>query len=113
MSVYCSKPSNPQPLLFVECKYGRLGVEFQATDRDQNSRAEIVRQVRSGEIDVLRVLEVDEADGTCRDVTADILAEAAVPREPRTLDQSAEALREMLDDHERGLMRDSIYGWPT
>jgi hypothetical protein len=113
MVARCSPPRRPAPLYFAECNYHKLGVEFQATDRDNNSRVEIVRQIRSGAIDPVTILEIDEIAGTCRDVTEELLAEAAEAREPRSLEDSAEVLRGMLIDHERDLMRDGLYGWPA
>ena len=101
MPAHCSVASNPHLLYLAECSYGRLGIEFQATDRDTNSRAEIVRQIRSGAIDPVKVLEIDEIAGTCIDVTDELVAEAEQEREPRTLDELADRLRGMLIDHDR------------
>ena len=101
----------PLPLYFAECRYGRLGNEFQATDRDKNSRAEIVREIRSGGINPIKILEIDEDAGTCRDVTEELLAEAEAKREPASLDELQERLRGMLIDHERDLKRDGVFGW--
>lgn len=110
MNAYCAPPSRPGPLYFAETSYGKLGIEFQALDRDINSRAEIVRQIRGG-ADVIKVLEVDEQDGTCRDVTDDILAEAAEAREVPSHDELQEKLRGMLIDHERDLRKVNVFGW--
>ena len=105
----------PHPLYFAECRYGRLGVEFQATDRDKNSRQEIVRQIRNGSIDPVKILEIDEDSNSCRDVTDELIAEAAEPRDPPTHDELAERLRGMLIDHERDHRRDlrkhGVFGW--
>ncbi len=117
MPVRCSTlPAVRPPLLFVECAYGRLGVEFQATDRDTNSRAEIVRQIRSGGIDPRKILEVTEPCddfpfGRVIDVTAELCAEAEQHREPPTHSELQERLRGMLIDHERDLKRDGVFGW--
>lgn len=109
--VRCAPPSRPQPLYFSENSYGKLGREFQATDRDNNSRVEIVRQIRAGAIDPVKILEIDEVAGTCRDVTDELLAEAAEAREPRSLEDSAEVLRGMLIDRDRDLRKTGLYGW--
>lgn len=101
MTCYCKPEPKPGPLYMVEVSYGKLGVEFQATDRDTNSRVEIVRQIRSGAIDPVKILLVDELAGTVTDVTDEILTEANEEREPRSLEDSAELLRGMLIDHER------------
>jgi hypothetical protein len=111
MTCHCSPPSRPAPLYLAECNYGKLGREFQATDRDNNSRAEIVRQIRSGAIDAIKILEVDEIAGTCRDVTEELLAEAAEEREPRSLHESVEALRQILIDHVRDTRKHQVFGW--
>ena len=110
MPARCAPPSRPAPLYFAEVRYGKLGVEFQATDRDKNSRAEIVHQIRNG-VDVVRVLAVDEQTGTCRDVTEEILAESEEERDPRTLDEQLEALRDMLVDHKNDLRKNGLHGW--
>jgi len=73
MSCRCAPEPNPGPLYFAECSYGKLGNEFQATDRDKNSRASIVREIRSGGIDPIKILEIDEQAGTCRDVTDELM----------------------------------------
>lgn len=103
----------PDPLFFAEVRYGRLGNEFQATDRDANSRAEIVRQIRSGGIDPIKVLEIDETAGTCRDVTEELIAEANAPREPASLDESGRKLRDMHAEHDRrrDLRKHGVHGW--
>jgi hypothetical protein len=102
----------PHPLYFAECRYGRLGVEFQATDRDKNSRKEIVRQIRNGSIDPVKILEIDEDAGSYRDVTDELIAEADQHREPPTHDELAERLRGMLIDRERDLRKHwGIFGW--
>lgn len=116
MTARCSSRRQPSPLLFVECNYGRLGVEFQATDRDANSRAEIVRQIRIGAIDPRKILEVTEPCedfpfGRCVDVTAELCAEAKQHRDPPSLDELQERLRGMLIDRERDLKREGVFGW--
>jgi hypothetical protein len=68
-------PNRPAPIFLAECRYGRLGNAFRETDRDSNSRDEIVSLIRSREIAVIKVIEIDEVEGTCRDVTEDLLRE--------------------------------------
>lgn len=72
---------NLSPLYLAECSYGRHGNAFRETDRDSNSRAAIIDLIRSGEIDVIKVIEVDEAAGTVIDVTDELMAEAMDLRE--------------------------------
>jgi len=111
MSCRCAPEPNPGPLYFAECSYGKLGNEFQATDRDKNSRASIVREIRSGGIDPIKILEIDEQAGTCRDVTDELIAEAQEAREPRSFDEIGADLRDMLRDHARDLKKHGVHGW--
>jgi hypothetical protein len=69
-------------IYLIEANFGRHGRAFIETDRDQNSRASVIELIRSGEVDPVKVLEVNEDEGTCRDVTADILNEVAVSLVP-------------------------------
>ena len=103
----------PMPLYFAECSYGRLGNEFQACDRDKNSRAEIVREIRSGGIHPIKILEVDEEAGSVRDVTDELIAEAQAQREPASLDESCRKLRDMLAEADRrqDLRKHGVFGW--
>jgi hypothetical protein len=73
--------NRPAPLYLAECRFGRYGNAFRETDRDRNSRDEIVGLIRSGEIDVIKVIEIDEVEGYCRDVTVEIVMEAEDMRE--------------------------------
>lgn len=116
MTARCAPRPNPGPLYFAECSYGRLGNEFQALDRDKNSRDEIIREIRSGGISPIKIIEVTEPCqdfpyGRVLDVTDELIAEAEAEREPRTLDEIAEQLRGMLIDRERDLKRDGVFGW--
>jgi hypothetical protein len=106
----------PSPLYFAECSYGRLGNEFQATDRDKNSRAEIIREIRSGGIKPIRIIEVTEPcedfpRGQVLDVTAELIAEAEQPREPRSFEEIRQMLVDYQRDHARDLKRDGVFGW--
>lgn len=69
------------PLYLAECRYGRYGNAFRETDRDSNSRAGIIDLIRSGEIDVVKVIEIDEVAGTVCDVTDELVSEAMEMRE--------------------------------
>ena len=65
------------PLYLAEVNLGgRFGRVFLETDRDSNSRAHIISLIRTGDRDVVKVLEIDEDCGSCRDVTADVIEEA-------------------------------------
>ena len=66
----------PHPIYLAECRYGRLGNAFRETDRDRNSRSEIISLIASGEIEPVKVLEIDEEANSCRDVTSEIIDEA-------------------------------------
>jgi hypothetical protein len=116
MPAHCARQRQPAPLYFAECAYGRLGNEFQATDRDKNSRAEIIREIRSGAITAIKIIEVTEPcedfpRGQVLDVTDELIAEAQQEREPPTLDELAERLRGMLVDHDRDLRKHGVFGW--
>jgi hypothetical protein len=66
------------PLYFVEVDYGRSSRVFMETNRDTNSRQSVVQDIADGQYDrgkVIRVLEIFEDEGTCRDVTEDIANE--------------------------------------
>ena len=63
------------PLYFVEANFGKLGTAFVETDRLTNSRANVINNIMSGEWNVVRVLEVNEDEGTCRDVSEDLARE--------------------------------------
>ena len=56
----------------------KLGRWFIECDRDTNSREAAIELIRSGEVDPVKVLEICEDEGTCRDVTADIIAQATM-----------------------------------
>lgn len=60
-------------LYFVEADFGRLGRAFVETDRDKNSRQQVIQDIADCQIESpIKVLEVFEDEGTCRDVTEDI-----------------------------------------
>jgi hypothetical protein len=60
------------PLYLVEADYGSLGRAFVETDRDKNSWASVIVDIATGQYQPVRVLEVVEDEGTCRDVTEDM-----------------------------------------
>lgn len=72
--------NRPSPLYLPECIFGRHGIAFRETDRDSNSREAVVDLIRSGEIEVVKVIEIDEVEGTCRDVTDELISEALMRR---------------------------------
>jgi hypothetical protein len=77
-----SQPSRPHPLYFVETLLPRTRVRcFIEVDRDSNSRAAVLDLIRTGEVDPVTVLEIDETEGTARNVTAEIVAAASDARE--------------------------------
>ena len=70
-------------LYFIETSTPRIrGAWFLETDRDTNSREFAMKEVRRG--DVVKVLEVNEDEGTVRDVTEELRAECGHPEEHRT-----------------------------
>ena len=64
----------PTPdLCFVEADFGRHGRAFVETDRDKNSRQQVIEDIAQGQLEnVIQVLEIVEDEGSCRDVTEDI-----------------------------------------
>lgn len=73
----------PKPIYFIETTSPRIrGAWFIETDRYQNSRAHVIGLICSGEVDPVKVLEIDEDAGTVRDVTADILDEVECQTNP-------------------------------
>lgn len=75
MSIQPSIGPNVPPLYFVEVDYGKIGMAFVETDRNENSRASLINDIASGQYDrgrIIKVLEIFEDEGTCRDVTEDI-----------------------------------------
>jgi hypothetical protein len=63
----------PSPLYFVECDFGRIGRAFIECDRDRSSLDQVVADIAAGQIErPLVVLEVIEAEKSCRDVTEDV-----------------------------------------
>ena len=102
------------PLYFCECAYGRLGIEFEALDRDKNSRTGIVRAIRNRSIDPRKIIEVTEPCdefplGRVVDVTDELVAEAEQAREPDEIDKFR---RQLIDhDHRRDLIKHGLRGW--
>ena len=71
----CGTPS-ASPLYFVEADFGRHGRAFVETDRDRNSRRQVIADIAHGQLEnVVQVLEIVEDEGSCRDVTEDIACE--------------------------------------
>lgn len=69
-------------LYFAETISPRIkGPWFIETDRDNNSRAAMIDLIRTREIDVIKVIEIDEGAGTVCDVTDELMAEAMDLRE--------------------------------
>ncbi|MGY4614798.1 hypothetical protein ACVWZ4_000025 [Bradyrhizobium sp. USDA 4472] len=100
--------ANPMPnaLYFAEVNHRRLGPAFRETDRDLNSRDEIIGLIRSGEIDPLKIIEVVEPcdeypNGRVADVTDEIVAAAIDPVLVHSFDPTARV--EYLNDHRRDL----------
>jgi hypothetical protein len=60
------------PLYFIEHQ-GLRARYFLEVDRDENSRASVIELIRTREADPVKVIEVDEAAGTVRDVTEEFI----------------------------------------
>jgi hypothetical protein len=61
-----------QPIYLVEHQ-GLRARYFVETDRDSNSRAQVIGLIRSGEVNPVKVIEVCEDEGTVRNVTEEFL----------------------------------------
>jgi len=101
----------PLPLYFAEVQYGRLGPAFRETDRDLNSRAEIVSLIRTREIDPLKIIEVIEPceeypHGRVSDVTDELVAAAIDPVIVHSFDPTARV--EFLNDHRREIRKHEV-----
>jgi hypothetical protein len=65
-----------RPLYFIEHRGKTVrGQWFLECDRDTNSRAGVIDLIRSGEVDPVKVLEVIEDEGFCRDITDELFEE--------------------------------------
>jgi hypothetical protein len=63
-------------LYFIEIEGLKIrGRWFLEADRDE-TRADVLETIRQHHPRVKKVLEVNEAEGTCRDVTAEMVADA-------------------------------------
>jgi len=89
------------PLYFIECRYSDGTTGFIEIDRDSNS-AGAVRCLIRNDSTVIKVLEVSEDEGTCRDVTEDIRREAlaGVVPDPEPFDRQAARF-----DHQQDLRK--------
>jgi hypothetical protein len=104
------------PLFFVENDYGRLGREFMALDRDNNSRADIIRQIRSGGIKPVKIIEVTEPcedfpQGRVIDVTAELMGESEQPRDIPGFEDLRRQLEDLRIDKRRDLVKEGLHGW--
>lgn len=96
------------PIYFVECEArirGRLARFFIETDRDENSAGGVRCLIRNDPT-VIKVLEVNEDEGTCRDVTEDMRREAlagVVPEPPEPFDHQA-----ARNDHRHDLRKNWV-----
>lgn len=63
----------PNPIYLIEHQFRNGTRAFIETDRDDNSRQHAIDLIRSGEVNAFKVLEVNEGEGTCRDVTDEIV----------------------------------------
>ena len=107
MTAHCAM-NRPATLYFIEHNYGRLGRAFRELDRDTNSREAALNLIRSGEVNPVRVLEVDEECGTVRDCLQDddfvaAMVDAILPEvRSKLLSQLAK------QDHDRALQKEAV-----
>jgi hypothetical protein len=67
-----------QPIYLIEHQ-GRRARYFLEIDRDSNSRASVIKMIREKQCDPVKIIEVDEDAGSCRDVTDELVGEALDP----------------------------------
>lgn len=84
------------PLYFVETEHSGIGRWFIELDRDTNSRDNVIRMIRSGEV-VIKVLEIVEDEGSCRDVTAELVEASQQEHEPASLEAIGNKLAALRD----------------
>jgi hypothetical protein len=104
MACHCSRTR--EPLYLVEHAGTRCGPRFVETDRDSNSRRSVIEQIRTKEIDPICILAIDEIEGTCIDVTEDLVAEAMDG--PDTMPLSPSERLAALHDHARDLRKHEV-----
>lgn len=58
-------------LYFIEADFGRHGKAFVETDRDRNSKQQVIQDIAEGQYLPVTILEVIEDEGSVRNVTED------------------------------------------
>lgn len=82
----------------VERDFGKLGREWTGTSED--TRRAVLHDIYRGDIeDVLKVLEIDEEAGTCRNVTEDFARELLDRAVAEDFGQIPEHLIEFIETH--------------
>lgn len=81
------------PIYMVECSYGRLGNAFRETDRDSNSLQGILDMIRSGEINPIKILEIDEEAGRVEDITSEVMEKVGEPEQSRITGEELAAIQ--------------------
>ena len=106
MTARCAPEPRSSVLYFVEQRTARVrGAWFGELDRDTNSRQSTIDAIRTGEVDPVKVLEVDERAGTCRDVTDEIMAQADREAEPEPAPRTLADRIAWEFDHEREYLK--------
>jgi uncharacterized protein (DUF3084 family) len=117
----CAPIPNPDRMTYLVRVNYRGCMAWAEREDSDTDRATTIDHIRSGNLShVVTVLECNPVEGTCRDVTEDILAAAEQARidrqtEPPSLETSLERLRAMLIDHDRDERKHDvgIFGWPS
>jgi hypothetical protein len=92
------------PLYFIEVRSPRIrGPWFLEVDRDSNSRAHVIGLITSGDVEPVKIIEVNEDEGRVRDVTDEILTEVSAQMPPIT--PSPVERQEWAFDHARDLWK--------
>lgn len=101
MACHCSRTR--EPLYLVEHAGRREGPYFPGLDRDSNSRASIIEQIRTRELDPLVIYALDETEMTFKDVTEELVGEAMDG--PDTMPRSPSERLAALHDHNRDIRK--------
>jgi hypothetical protein len=105
------------PLYFVEVEgtpLGRYARWFLELDREDNSAGAVRCFIRHDGSRVVKVLEVNEDEGTCRDVTEDMRREAlaGVVPDPEPVDRQAQAWDHRRDERKHATPASYEPAWP-
>lgn len=96
-------------LYLVECDVGPHGTEFAPCNRNASSFDQVVSDIVTGQYeDVIKVLEIFEDEGTCRDITEDVARACFERAEPEMDDEGNPTFGHYQDFLENQLGRERV-----